>query len=320
MSSIRQAIKSRSKSKDKLLTPLIVKFMNENELFNFDDETIRLAMSILKKEREERRSDLFHPSSSSSCMRKQVLDYMGYPSVRDEDLQLMSIFDDGKWRHLRWHLLLHRVGISEGIEKFVSSSSLKRVGGTPDQILNLSKHYPWSSGLRIGFEMKGTHTDRYNSIIRTNRPIFDHLYQVITYMVLEDLDLYVIIYENKNDQNFYEFDILSNKIYNDKIDNALLIPKLWKKYIIARYTYMNRCVEKMLLPACECVVRKGDVKFSRCSQKANCLKVIKTKEIGTAVSFPNQRGIEEKLYKSSAATNFERNATFTQRYGANSKT
>ncbi len=318
MGSLQQAMKKRHKFKDKLLTPLIVKFMISHELFDFDDDTIRLAGSIMEKERTERRSDVFHPSSSSDCMRSQVISYMGIPSTREVDLQLMSIFDDGKWRHLRWHLLLYRLGISEDIEKFASSPVLKRVGGTPDQIINFSKHYPWSSGLRVGFEMKGTHNTRYNYVIRTKRPIFEHLYQIITYMVLEDLYVYVLIYENKDTQEFYEFDILSKESYSKHIGDALIIPSLWKRYIIARYHYMNRCVERGLLPAYECEMERDDAKFNRCSQRKNCLEFKKTKEIKTAVKFPHLKSIQRELYKLSAAPNLETHAVFNKRHGVRS--
>ena len=295
MSVVRDAIKRQSKHKDKLLTPLLLRFMTENELFKFNDDAIKIANNIMKQERVARNNAVFHPSGSYQCMRKQVLDVIGWEGTREEELQLLSIFDDGKWRHLRWHLLLYRMGVSDKIEE-EQGGILKRTRGTPDQILNLSEHYPFLAGKRVGFEMKGTHSRRYNSIVRDNRPIFFHLYQIVTYMVNAGIDVYTLVYENKDTQEFYEFNLVTDKKYLKHID-AIYLPKLFSKYIMARNLYMNRSIENGVLPAHECTMEKDDTEFVKCPQKDNCAKLTKKKKVRTAKEFPNRITIEDKLYR-----------------------
>lgn len=304
MSAVKDAIKGRSKSKDKLLTPLLYQFMIENELFQFDDRALRLAKKILESERQERKSDVFHPSSSAACMRAQVLQYIGYKPQKEESLQLLSIFDDGKWRHLRWHLILYRMKISARVEPYVSGN-MQRVGGSPDQILNLSKHYPWLSGIRVGFEMKGINSGEYSKLVRNNRPKMDHLYQIVTYMVLSDIEIYTLIYENKNTQEWYEFDITTNKKYAKKLGQNLYLPDLWVRYIMARYHYMNRSVDKNVLPSFECTLKTDDAKFNRCSMKKHCLAIKKSGKIRVTKPFHRLEEVQDRLWKISVIKNKE---------------
>lgn len=290
---LKEVIKRRHKTKDKLLTPLLLEYMSHADLFRFDDKSIQLARWIMEQENTPRNESVLHPSSSASCMRMQVLGYLGYPGKREYDLTQELVFDDGKWRHLRWHLLLYRLGVTHRVEKWVSGR-LERTGGTPDQTLNLSKHYPWLAGKRVGFEMKGSNSGKYNSLVRRGFPDFGHLFQVITYMILAKLDLYIIMYENKDNQSFNEFDISFNKEYREHIEDLNVLHPLWKKYMIARYYYMNRAIDKGHIPATECGMDRDDPMFRRCPQAKNCVKLQKEKHT-TLASFPDQKEIEDKL-------------------------
>lgn len=285
---LKKAIKQHLKGRDKLLTPLFVSFAVENDLFTFDDNTIKLTGLIQKQERIERLKDVFHPSGAGACMRGQVLGIMGYEPEREIELTNTLIFDDGKWRHLRWHTILYRMGLSKHIEKLIPTGGLKRTAGTPDQILDLSKPYPWLTGKQIGFEIKGARSNVFNYIVRNNRPLINNFYQVTTYMALKNLDLYIIWYENKDNQEFFEIDITTNKAYHNKLD-AILVEDDWMKYIRLRYAYMNATLEQNKLPALECELHKQDNKFRRCPQRKNCVKVTRSKK------YKSTRGISDRI-------------------------
>ncbi len=292
-SRVKDALKKVNKSKDKLLTPLITEFMATHELFNFDDKAIALATQIMKAERIHRRSDVFHPSGAGACMRAQVLSMNGAQSEKETDLQLENIFDDGKWRHLRWHLMVYRMKISHSIEPFISNKTLRRVGGSPDQVLNLSKPYPWLAGKRVGFEMKGARSSAYQGVVANRRPMVHHLYQICIYMMILGLDLYTIIYENKDTQEWFEFDVALDDTYKDRIEHLLVLDPMWISYLEARYKYMNHAVDKGVLPAHECTMEPDDVQFKRCGFSTVC----KESERMTLFKFPNRDRIEVQLFE-----------------------
>lgn len=292
---IKEILKRSKQSDNKLLTPIVLDYMMTNELFKFDNKSIKVAINILNQEREKRRTDIFHPSGSSSCLRKQVLDIMGYKPKREEDFQLLNIFDDGKWRHFRWHLLLYRMGVSKDIEKYIKSPNIPRLAGTPDQILDLSKHYSELDGVPVGFEMKGSNDYGYKLVVNSEIPPLDYLFQVTTYMVAYNVPLYTMIFENKNNQLFYELILTTKKKYAKMFD-CIYVIKPWRVFLLKQFAYMNASIDMKVLPKHECTLKKDDKLFIKCPQRYNCVRTTKERNPKTIKAIFDRKSITEKLY------------------------
>src|SRR4051812_26562919 len=98
------------KNPNLLLTPLVDKFLLTNELGDFTDEDLDFARGLMAKWREPRSIEHHSPSSAGACLRQQMLTFWGYQGEQVDDPFLKSIFDDGNWRHLRWHTIFRRMG------------------------------------------------------------------------------------------------------------------------------------------------------------------------------------------------------------------
>lgn len=68
----------------------------------------RIKQLIMAKPRDRRGS--FSPSSSSTCHRRQVFDFLGTKGKRHIDADARQVFADGTWRHLRWQAM----GLEDG--------------------------------------------------------------------------------------------------------------------------------------------------------------------------------------------------------------
>ena len=137
-------------------------------------------------------------------MRAQELQYLGLPG-RSIDAQLQNIFNDGKWRHLRWQGMLLAAGLLVDIEYQLPWPAMKSKGSV-DGVGEVSHSHPYPAwrGKEFGFELKGISTFQFAKI-RDNGPLDKHLKQVHRYFLSGGFDLFVIVYEDKTTQAFEEF-------------------------------------------------------------------------------------------------------------------
>lgn len=112
-----QLIKSvkRGQGSSLLVTPRVEEFLRQNPegmLLNDDgtdlaDETKELVEQIMRRAfvGNSDRSGRFGASSRGKCQRAQMWTYLGMPSRRVIDPELLNLFNDGKFRHLRWQVM-----------------------------------------------------------------------------------------------------------------------------------------------------------------------------------------------------------------------
>lgn len=152
------------------------------------------------------RGESFSSSSAGMCLRRQVLMYLNMPQG-SVDPQLQNIFNDGKWRHMRWQAMLLTAGILDRME-FSLPWPNKRSVGTMDGLGVVPDDHPrveWR-GKVFGFELKGVSTFQYGNYAKKGaRPKDDHLNQVHRYFLSSGVDLFVIIYEDKTTQAWTEW-------------------------------------------------------------------------------------------------------------------
>lgn len=150
------------------------------------------------------RSGSFSASSAGTCHRAQMFGYLGAESPT-HDAQLLAIFDDGKWRHLRWQAILLQAEILLRIE-FPLMWRRKQQRGTMDGLgVVPDDHFvkAWR-GEEFGFELKGVSAFQFEKL-KADGPMEKHLEQVARYFVLHGANLFSIVYENKSTQEPFEW-------------------------------------------------------------------------------------------------------------------
>ena len=208
-----------------------------------------VALRLALKPRD--RSASFSASAGGSCLRRQQLQFLGMPQTGLNDVRLQNIFDDGSWRHLRWQAMLMDAGIlftgndldnpeALGAEHPMQWRS-QRLRGTADGYGYVPDNHPvphWR-GKKYGFELKGMNGFMYQRLMgKDSKDIKDeHFAQVHNYFLMEDFDLFVIIYEDKSTQAWHEWVIEPDEmelkrrrqelsVLNEGIDKQTLEPML----------------------------------------------------------------------------------------------
>jgi hypothetical protein len=243
-SSLNKTIKAAKMYTEHIVTHRLNMFLMQNPNLILDDWVVDLISDELKK-KPRNRSASFSSSASGDCPRKQIYNYIGIDSGGVNDPQLQNIFYDGTWRHLRWQATLLQAGILSEIEMPLSWDE-KRSKGSMDGFGIVPDDHPnekWR-GLDFGFELKGMNTYGYKA--NQGKPTDKHLDQVHRYFLVGGFDLFVILYEDKNTQQWTEWVIEPDPERIAKQEQELIL--------------LNDYADKKLIPPMlsKCMQRKGD--------------------------------------------------------------
>lgn len=242
--SLTKTLRAAKMYSEHIITHRLNMFLMSNPNLVLDDwvaDTIRAEMT--KQPRV--RSDSFSSSSAGSCHRRQVFQFLGIDSGGVTGPQLQNIFYDGTWRHLRWQAVLLQAGILHTIEFPLKWDAMRSVG-TMDGLGVVPDDHPreeWR-GLEFGFELKGINSFGYKSAQPTGVKE-EHLDQVHRYFLSGGFDLFVIIYENKDTQEWTEWVVTPDPVRLEAQRQELVA--------------LNEYVEKEQLPPMipGCVSRQG---------------------------------------------------------------
>lgn len=107
MSGLKSTIRKIKRAERLLVTPKVEEFLRRHpDGAVWDDDGFALFRDIVVRSRgNDSRSGRFGASSRGSCLRRQVFTYLGMPEVHLIDTDLQNLFNDGKWRHLRWQMM-----------------------------------------------------------------------------------------------------------------------------------------------------------------------------------------------------------------------
>ena len=230
---LKQIIKA-AQGTDKIVTPIIRDWLMQHGDDALDEDVARWVYEQLITKPRERHSS-FSASSAGSCLRAQELQFLAMPGQDTIDPRLQNIFNDGKWRHLRWQAMCMMSGALIRAEMPLFWRS-KRSRGTIDGlgiVTDDHRRTMWR-GLEYGFELKGVNPFIYHRAVKGDPEIkHEHLCQVHRYFLMGGFDLFVVLYENKGTQEWYEWVIEPDDEYmeiarqelddlNDSIDNQKL--------------------------------------------------------------------------------------------------
>lgn len=192
MSGLSGAIRNIKRAEPLLVTPHVERYLDRvPDGVVWDDQAYEFWRDVTQKAMgNEDRSGRFGASSRGRCYRQQVFAFLGVPNEKIIGTDLKNLFNDGKWRHLRWQMMAWQAGAITDAEKHYSYPAL-RVSGRMDGY-NAREHF--------GFELKG---DRNWTRAMTDIP-HDHNLQIHTMMLAADLDTFAYVIEDKASQNFRE--------------------------------------------------------------------------------------------------------------------
>jgi hypothetical protein len=246
MGSIKSDIRKLINTNDKLTQRVTMHLLNGGSEVDFTESRVRETMVKIMSTPFSRERG-WHPSTLMGCKRAQVFEYMGMDTINPFTAEQINLFNDGKWRHLRWQTMGLTAGFLDEVEVgFKTSDNL--VGSVDGKGVD-------RDGVKFIFELKGIYQ------LNDSLPYSLHVWQVQSYLYgNQDCKYATIVYEDKRTQHFREY-VVKRKPYMQKV-------------IKSRLESLNQHVSNKELPDVreECRAGKGE-EFKECPYKNVCLKL-----------------------------------------------
>lgn len=185
------------------------------------------------------RTASFSASSSGHCLRAQVYGYLGTESYNVPSAQLMSIFNNGTWVHLRLQAAMLMAGIITDVKhiEFPLYWRRLRTRGTMDGLGFVPDDHPnpaWR-GKSFGLELKSANSNVFRKLQSDGPDKYER--QFTRYFLMSGVDLFAVFVECKDTQQTLEWvvepspalaklDKLELEDLNYYIDNKKLPPRL----------------------------------------------------------------------------------------------
>jgi len=158
----------------------------------------RVSELLVTPQRDRRLS--FSPSQLHTCERRQVFQYAGVEKMETLQSELMNLFRDGTWRHLRLQATLLHAGLINEVETSIGKPD-RRLTGSIDGI-GEDDNGAWL------LEIKGINPFQFEKLLDIEaQPLESHLYQGAGYALATGVMRVVFLYECKSTQRFKEFDV-----------------------------------------------------------------------------------------------------------------
>lgn len=206
MINVNAIIRAAKQSNDLIVTPVIRDWLLKHGDEALSEEVAEKIKQLLMQQPRNRAAS-FSGSASGYCLRRQELGFAGTPED-STDPQLQNIFNDGKWRHLRWQAMGLTTGVFTDVEYLLQWKQMLH-RGSMDARGEVSAQHPKAAwrGLEFGFELKGVSTFQFGRLKADGmlEAFPKHRKQVAKYCYLGNLDLFSTVYEDKTTQEFHEW-------------------------------------------------------------------------------------------------------------------
>ena len=193
------------------------------------------------------RTGTYSASSLNSCVRRQQLTFIGMPQSWD-NTKMNSIFHNGTFMHIRWQM----AGLTEGWMKAAEvpiGHNHMRLSGTQDGVAYND----------YVVELKSINTFGFSSV-NTFGPKEGHIEQVGTYVAATGAPGAVILYEDKNTQEYREFTYTRAELPITEIEQRA--ERLWEM------TENQQLAE----PLDKCIAGEG-MQYQLCQYRDQCLAI-----------------------------------------------
>lgn len=241
-----KALLEMSLRDDLIITPLLSEFLNK-----WDGDMSEKAAKWLYKNmtmRSRNRAASWSASGAGKCLRRQELAFLGMPVIGSADAHLQMIFFNGTWLHHKWQAILLTAGLIDSIEStFKKRSTRTRCTMDGNGTAKMGRY----EGREFGLELKGRNDFQYNK--QTLLGIDDQTRAQVDFsFMMTGLDLWVVINEDKNNQQIKEW-VFSRD------DNRVNDMRLQVKDL-------NRAIDNQslhpMIPECKLQTRNGE--FFKC--------------------------------------------------------
>lgn len=253
------SLKTLLKSPDQslLVTPRYEQYLDSPQHRNllFQTELFEEVAKEVTEPQRNRRST-FSASSTGSCPRAQVFQFTPIQPVDRFPTSLIAVFHQGTFTHMKWQAILLDAGVLDDVE--VSCTLDKyRLSGTIDGVGTVPHGHQLASHGQYGWEFKTIRDNGFRWVL--DRGVSKaHLLQVHAYMLMTGMDLWSVVYENKDTQEWKEFIVHRDPAITETVENLLRI--------------MNEHIDNRTLPPIltECENRQGA--YKTCPFAHECLE------------------------------------------------
>lgn len=219
-------------------------WLKANSNPSYSEEALAFATEQLQQAPRDRRGTI-SASSLGSCRRRQMFTYLGMPELPPSP-RTAQIFHTGTFMHIRWQM----AGLTEGwlqwAEVPVGANDLQ-LSGTQDGVA-----YEGSV-----VELKSINSNGFSGV-NTFGPKQDHLFQVGTYLYATAKEKGVILYENKDTQDYKEIVVHLDEVLAREIKE--ISERVWD--------YISN--EELPEPLTECEAKTG-WRYNSCPFRGQCL-------------------------------------------------
>ncbi len=263
------------------LTPLIEEYLMKRKLPEYQD--LLLTEFTLDLRDRPRPPGRLSPSSICGCERQAAFRFLGAPSNRKFDMTLELIFADGHWRHHKWGVLFREMEQVLGSDRFrvvdvelqVSIPHLY-IEGSLDIEIEIRVGKKWLSFI---IDFKGANDYAFRKTYNDRAPSPTYLKQLRTYVKARGKKRGILLYENKDKNDFFCFPI--------KINDALWAEiEVWCKRVIKK-------LNKRKLPDKHPDCKGGKFLYGKCDFAELCFGAKGDKQIEKMV-FLNFPGVQEQ--------------------------
>lgn len=226
--------------------------LNSNPVYS--TKALRFGAKAMAAQANQRdRTHTFSASSLESCGRRQQFTFLGMPEL-PPSTKLAGIFQNGTFMHIRWQM----AGLTEGwlkqAEVPIGENALN-LSGTMDGVL-----YEDSV-----LELKSINTNGFNQV-QTFGPKVGHIMQVCSYLIASDREKGVIIYEDKNTQEYSEHIVA----LDDQLAHEVTIRNEW--------LWEKTADRELIEPLDKCMAGEG-YQYNGCPFRDRCLKIKKWEDV-----------------------------------------
>lgn len=231
-----------------VISPRHDEWMKCNSNPTYSKDALDFGMAQMAAQAVPRdRSGTFSASSLNTCRRKQQFTFLGMPELMPSS-KTAGIFQNGTFMHIRWQM----AGLTEG---WLWEGEVP----LPENSLGLS-------GTRDGVaydgsvvELKSINTNGF-ARVNTFGPKEDHLAQAGTYVAAGGHDKAILIYEDKNTQEYKEFVIPAEELPLKEIET-----QAWEIQDMTK-------AEQLYEPLSSCLAKEG-YRYTSCPFRDRCLKI-----------------------------------------------
>lgn len=240
-------------SKYKIDTGLVIsprheKWLSENANPVYSEAALDFAVDALEAQGKPRnRKGTISASSLGSCRRRQQFTFIGMPELPPSP-KTAQIFQTGTFMHIRWQM----AGLTEG---WLTAAEVP-VGNNDYGLSGTQDGIAYDDSV---VELKSANSNSFNRV-NTFGPLGGHPFQVGTYVLTTGAEQGVLIYENKDTQEFKEFVLTRDELPLDEIE--IINEKLWERTV----------TKELFEPLDECEAGVG-YKFAGCPFRTECLKI-----------------------------------------------